>query len=126
MSSAPFWLLRWDRVLHRAGSVLPRGPSSNYAICVPGGGRDWGRHQRVPAGFRRRSDLEDDLRHLRPAVVADGLNAAQAAADVQHGRRFVEDAVIVAAAVAAGYEHRADYRQPDLAAVVVARQHQVH
>ena len=68
---------------------------------------------------------QNQLRHLRPAVVAHRVLAAQSAADVQHRRRLVERAAIVAPAVAARHQHRAEQRQADLSAVDVPGQHQV-
>jgi hypothetical protein len=59
-------------------------------------------------------------RRLRPAEEAQGVVATETAADVQQRRRLVEDAAVVAPAVAARHEDRTDQRQPNLPAVDVA------
>ena len=50
---------------------------------------------------------------------------AEAAADVQDCRRLVKSSAVVTAAVAARNEYRANHREPNLAAVVVAGEHQI-
>src|SRR4051812_4986995 len=76
----------------------------------------------LPGTLRR---LQDKSRHLRAAVEAQRLLAGKAPADVQQGRRFVEGAAVVAAAVEARYEQRAEQGEANLPAVVVPGQHQV-
>ena len=68
---------------------------------------------------------QDQLRHFGSAIVAEGMLAAQAPADVQHGGRLVEETAIVATAVTAGYQDRSNQRKTDLASVIVAGKHEV-
>ena len=69
---------------------------------------------------------QDQLGHLRTAVIAQRLLASQAAADVQHGRREMKHAAIETAAITAGHHDRADQGQANLATVNVAGQHQIY
>src|SRR5262245_23043462 len=66
-----------------------------------------------------------DAGHFGLAVEADGMLPGQAATDVHERGRLEEGAAVVAAAVAAGHEQRADQRQANLAAVYVTGEHQV-
>jgi hypothetical protein len=70
--------------------------------------------------------LQHNPRNLWPAAVADGLLAAEAAADVQYGGRLVKGPGVEGPAELAGHEHRTKDRQANLTAVVVSRQHQVN
>src|SRR5262249_1556977 len=60
------------------------------------------------------------------AGVADGFVAAETAADVQDRGRLVEGAAVVTPAVAARHERRTDKRKTNLAAVVVASEHEMN
>src|SRR5207244_3850374 len=66
-----------------------------------------------------------ESRYLRPAQITQRMLPGHAAADVQHRRRFVKGPAIIAAAIAAGHEDRADQGEANLAAVNVAGEHQV-
>ena len=68
---------------------------------------------------------QDNPRHLRLAEKPQRVLPCQAAAHVHHRRRSVKRAAIVLAAIAARHEHRAEHRQPNLAAMHMPRQHQV-
>src|SRR5262249_19809737 len=79
---------------------------------------------RYPQG-RASGPAQNQLRHLRPAVEAHRVFAAQATADVQQRRRLVEQPAVVSRAIEARHGPRAQGRDADLAAVDWARQHQV-
>ena len=68
---------------------------------------------------------ENQSGHFGPAVVAHGVLAGQTAADVQDRRWFMEGPAIIAPAIRAWHQYRANQRKADLAAVIVAGQHQI-
>src|SRR5262249_31205998 len=69
---------------------------------------------------------QHQLRHLRPAVVPDRMLAAQAPGNMQDRWRYIKNPAIVPATIPARNECRAEERKADLAAVVMAREHQVN
>src|SRR5262249_53505471 len=68
---------------------------------------------------------EDEPCYLGPAVEPQRALAPKAGADVKNRRRLFKDATVEAPAIQAGHEDRSEQGQPDLPAVVVARQHQI-
>src|SRR5271166_6020366 len=95
----------------------------------------WGREPEVPSTkgaianstvLEFRSALEHETANLRWAAVTIGVLAGQALAHVQERRSGAEEPPVEPARVDAGHEDGAKRGQPDLAAMVVTREHQVH
>ena len=80
---------------------------------------------KISAWTPRLSRSEYQQRQLRRAIQPDRMNAAEPAADVEQRRRLEIQAAGVAIAVPARRDQRAEVRQPNLPAMIVAGEHEV-